>query len=247
MTLHVLSIIVTIVTLVIASWYDLKYREIPERLWIPAFIVSLVVIVLSGIDFLLVAISLIPALILLILMLLGMIGGADFIAMLLIGITSPYLNLLPISFITLFYSALIPSFITIYNAIVNVTMYRTVIKRLNCRPRTKFFMLFLGKPMRISEFMRSKFIYPLTLMRCLNDLEIECRTSFNVNEDHREHIKSLAVCLDRGYIRYDDMIMVTPALPHIVFITIGYVLALLTPTEIIYIIFSLLARLLRVA
>lgn len=242
---HLLSTAVTIATLAVASWYDLRSREIPEYIWVPAFVVSIAVALSTGTSVLIIVLSLIPALILLILTLLGMIGGADFIAILLVGISTPYLNILPVSFVTLLYSALIPSLLTVYNIIVNVARprYRSVFKNLKCRPRTKLLLMFLGKPMAVSRYLKSRFNYPLTLISCSDGAEVVCRTSFKVDEDYREHISRLAECLSKGYVRLDDHIVVTPALPHVVFITVGYVLALLTPREVIYTVFSLLVRL----
>lgn len=246
MDLSLIPILVTLLTLVIASLYDIKYREIPEYIWLPALIISLITLFMIKVDLIVLAISLIPALILFTLSFIGMIGGADFLAILLVGISTPYLNVIPISLLTLLYSALIPSFTIIYNVLINLIKYKELINNLKCGMSNKVLLIFLGRPMRIGDYVRSKFMYPLTLVRCSNEgSEIVCRTSFNIDEDYRDHIKNFKLCLSKGVLRTDDYVWVTPAFPHIVFITIGYVLSLITPNYVIYAIFNSLVNLIR--
>ncbi len=236
------SILITLATLLIASYYDVKTREIAEFLWIPALVISAILTYLTvKPNTLVIIFSLIPALLLLIFMLFGLIGGADFLAMLLIGISTPYLNVLPISLLTLLYSLLIPSAMIIYNFAVNVVRYWDAYLMLDCGTASKWVLLFLGRPMKVSSFIKSNFLYPLTVPRChLDDYDVICRTSFDINEDFKENINHVNICLSKGYLKYDDYIWVTPALPHVFFITIGYLLALITPEELIYSVFKVL-------
>lgn len=246
MDLPLIPVFATLSTLVVASLYDIKYREIPEHIWLPALIISLITLFIVKVDLIVLAISLIPALILFVLSLIGMMGGADFLAILLVGISTPYLNVIPISFLTLLYSALIPLFTIIHNAVDNLIKYKQLLNDLKCRTPSRVLLIFLGRPMRVSDYVRSRFMYPLTLIRCSNgDGEVICRTSFNINEDYRDHIKNFRTCLSKGVLSNDDYIWVTPAFPHIVFIAAGYVLSLITPSHIIYTIFSSLINLIR--
>jgi len=237
-----IPISVTLSTLIIATYYDLKSREISEYIWLPALIFSSIFTFLVVRPNILVLIfSLIPAVILLLLMLIGMIGGADFLAILLISISTPYLNIIPIPMLTLLFSALIPSLLVLYNLIINLTLNRGLIKSLECSSTHKLSLIFLSMPMKVSKFLKSKFMYPLTVFKCSsNDYVVKCRTSFNIEEDFKDHIRDVMKCLEFGYVRNDDYIWVTPALPHILFITIGYIISLVIPEEVIYKVFNLL-------
>jgi len=228
----------------LASFYDLKTREIRELLWLPAFIVTAVInFILIKPDTTAVILSIIPSLIVLALVVMKMMGGADFIAMLLVGLSMPYLKIFPISLLTLLYSSLIPATLAIYNIILNLSRYRDVYRKVRCDEGSKSFLLALGKPMRIRDFIRSKYLYPLTLIDCVNNTQkITCRSSFNIDEDYAEHIAHVRRCVESGYLDGDGFVWVTPALPHIVFITVGFILALLTPTEVILHILSILTH-----
>lgn len=238
---ELIPILATLVTLIIATYYDIKSREIAEFLWLPALVISVLsAYLISSPNLLVLIFSLMPALIMLALTLLGLIGGADFLAILLIGFSTPYLNVLPVSLLTLFYSALIPSTIVVYNFIVNTVKYRGIYLKLRCSSTPKWLLLFLGRPIKVSAFIKSKFLYPLTLFKCDSKThDVVCRSSFDIDEDFNEYVNQVKTCLSKGYLRPDDYIWVTPALPHILFITIGYLLALTTPKELIYSIFKL--------
>ncbi|MEM4498751.1 MAG: A24 family peptidase C-terminal domain-containing protein [Sulfolobales archaeon] len=238
---ELIPILATIATLIIATYYDIKSREIAEFLWVPALVISVLsAYFVSRPNLLVLIFSLMPALIVLVLVLLKLIGGADFLAILLIGLSTPYLNVLPISLLTLFYSALIPSTTIIYNFIINTVKYRGIYLKLKCDPTPKWLLLFLGRPIKVSAFIKSKFLYPLTVFECNSKTyDVMCRTSFDISEDFKEHINQVEKCLSKGYLRPEDHIWVTPALPHILFITVGYLLSLMTPKELIYGIFKL--------
>ncbi|MEM1982640.1 MAG: A24 family peptidase C-terminal domain-containing protein [Sulfolobales archaeon] len=243
----IIPISITLITLIIATFYDLKTREIREIIWVPALVFSAVFTYLIIRPSILVFIfSVIPAILLLILAVVGLIGGADFLAILLIGISTPILNVLPISLLTLFYSALIPSALIMYNLLVNTTVYIDEYKKLRCVGASKWLLLFLGKPMKVKVFTKSKFMYPLTVFRCNpNKCDVVCRSSFDIDEDFKNHINTISNYLSNGCIKEDDYIWVTPALPHILFITIGYLLALITPAELIYDVFNLVFGVVR--
>lgn len=242
-----IPVVATLITLVVASFYDLRTREIKEIIWIPALIVSAIFTYFVTKPSMLVFIfSIIPAALVFILMLLGLIGGADFLAMLLIGISTPLLNVLPIPLLTLLYSALIPSALVIYNLLINTVKYLNEYRKLECTNTSKWLLLLLGRPTKVRDFMRSKFMYPLTIFRCRpKKCEVICRSSFDINEDFKDHVNQVSAYLSSGYLSEDDYVWVTPALPHILFITIGYLLALITPGQLIYNAFNSVLSFLR--
>ncbi len=244
---ELIPISATLITLTVATYYDLRTREIAEFIWVPALLISVLsAYFISKPNVLVIAFSLLPALLLLIFTLLGLIGGADFLAMLLIGLSTPYFNVLPISLLTLLYSTLIPSTLVIRNFVLNLVKYRNLYEKLDCGKTPKWPLLFLGKPIKVEAFLKSKFMYPLTVFKCgPKNYSVVCRASFDINEDSREHVNQVSMCLNKGYLKADDRIWVTPALPHILFITIGYVLALITPEGLIYETFSLILGFLR--
>ncbi len=229
-TLIVASILVT---LTYASYRDIKYRNIPEVTWVPAIITSVIINILSGkYDPLHTALSMFPVLIVFVMSLLGMIGGADFLALLMIALAHPQFLVFPISLLTLLYSLLIPLGLMTYYALCNTLLYKPLLKKVRCKEGRKAYLIFFGRPMNVKEMLEKKFTYPLTIP--VGKGEFICRPSFSDDDEEEERIKErIKWAIAKGEIQSDEEIWVTPGLPHVVFFFIGYVLALLTPQHYI--------------
>ena len=92
MTIWLKSVIIASVasTLTYASLRDLRNREIPEITWLPSLAIVVILNVLHGnYDVIHTALSLLPAALLFAMAIFNMIGGADFLAVLLIGLAHP--------------------------------------------------------------------------------------------------------------------------------------------------------------
>ncbi|MCD6428631.1 MAG: hypothetical protein J7L12_03340 [Desulfurococcales archaeon] len=181
-------------------------------------------------DVLYLVFSLMPAALLLIMTLLGMIGGADFLAILLIGLAHPKFILIPISLLTLIYSLIIPLLLIIYYIICNLVRFRSILEEIKCITGKKAYLVLFGRPVKVRDFMNMKFTYLLTIPS--NDGFV-CRASFSLEEEEREAKELVAKYVSKNILSLNDYVWVTPALPHVLFILIGYVLALLTPEQII--------------
>ncbi len=229
-TLIITSILVT---LAYASYRDIKYRDIPEVTWVPAIIISIILNVLSSrYDFLHTALSMFPVLIVFVMSLLGMIGGADFLALLMIALAHPQFLIFPISLLTLLYSLLIPLGLMTYYALCNILLHRSLLNKIRCKEGRKMYLIFFGRPMNVEEMLEKKFTYPLTIP--VGKGEFICRPSFSDDDEEEERIKeSIKGAIVRGEIQGNERIWVTPGLPHVVFFFIGYILALLTPQHYI--------------
>ncbi len=218
------------VTLVYGAYRDIKYRDIPEVTWVPAIAAGITLNLMTGrFDIMHTLISLIPAIMLLILAFLGMMGGADFLAILTIGVVHPYFTLLPISLLTLGYSLIIPIFLMIYYLLRNVSMKNTL-QRIRCVEGRRTYLWFLGYPLRISEFLKRKFVYPLTIPA---EGGYICRSSFGEDEEEEKVRNTIVEKIKEGSLTPTDIIWVTPGLPHVVFFLIGYLLALVTPQNLL--------------
>ncbi len=174
--------------------------------------------------------SLMPAILLLIMALLGMIGGADFLAILLIGLAHPKFILIPVSLLTLIYSLIIPLLLIIYYVICNLVKFRDILQKIKCVTGRKAYLVLFGRPVKISDFMSMKFTYLLTIPS--NDGFV-CRASFSLEEEEEKAKELVAKYVSKNILSLNDYVWVTPALPHVLFILIGYVLALLTPEQLI--------------
>ncbi len=228
---EILVVASILTTLAYASYRDIKYRDIPEVTWVPAIIVSVVVNILTGkYDIMHTALSMFPVLIVFIMSLLGMIGGADFLALLTIAIAHPQFLLLPISLLTLMYSLLIPLGLMMYYALCNIILHRQLLNRIKCKEGRKSYLILFGRPMKAKELLEKKFTYPLTIP--VSKGEFICRPSFSDDDEEEERIKErIKGAIAKGELQSSEKLWVTPGLPHVVFFLIGYVLALLTPQQ----------------
>jgi len=229
---NVLIIVSVIVTLVYASYRDIKYRDIPEITWVPAIIISVSINVLLGnYDFVHTVLSMIPVIMVFIMSLLGLIGGADFLALLMIALAHPRFLVFPISLLTLLYSLLIPLGLMVYYVLCNVVLYRSSLNKIKCKEGRKAYLMLFGKPMDVRKLLEKKFTYPLTIP--LGKGEYVCRPSFSDDEEEERIRERIRGAMARGEIKEDETVWVTPGLPHVVFFLIGYILSLLTPQHYI--------------
>ena len=175
-------------------------------------------------------ISLIPALAVLALAFLDLIGGADFFALLLVSIAHPYFLFLPISLLTLFYSLLIPLGVLILFIAINLRHYKEL-KELRCINGSRYYLLLFGMPVKVKELFRRKFLYPLMLPEANG---FKCRASFTMDDEFEADIKkTYKALIAEGKITDELKVWATPGFPHVVFYLIGYVIALLTQQAIL--------------
>lgn len=233
-------IISTLLTLSYASASDLKFREVREYVWIPAAVVAVSANSLTG-NYNLLELSLasIPAVLVLILALLDMMGGADFLALLLITLAHPTVYPKPVTYLTLIYSLIIPVLLVLTNFMLglkNLNRYKSV----KCVNGSKSSLMIFGRPMRVSDFLNSRFTYLLTIPSELDTTLFECRKSFTMDDVYEEKLKnSVRELVEKGLLNPNDLVWVTPGLPQIVFYLLGYVAALITPDYLIRLIIPL--------
>ncbi len=229
----------TLLTLIYASYRDLKYRDIPELTWAPAAVLAIVLNLALGeySNLLYLVFSLMPAILLLTMSLLGMIGGADFLAILLVGLAHPKFTIIPISLLTLLYSLIIPLMLVIYYATYNLFKFRRTLSTIKCATGKKLYLILFGKPVKVRDFLNMRFTYLLTIPR---KSEFACRASFSMEEEEESARKLILKYINEGVLSPDDYIWITPALPHVFFILVGYILSLLTPEQLLVRILSII-------
>jgi len=175
-------------------------------------------------------ISLVPALAVLALALLDLIGGADFFALLLVSLAHPNFLILPVSLLTLFYSLLIPLGVLVWFVVLNLRHYREL-SSLRCVSGSRYYLLFFGRPMTVRELLGRKFTYPLMIP---DEGGYECRASFTMDDEVENNIrKAYEGMLANGEISEDSRVWATPGFPHILFYLIGYVMGVLTPQQLV--------------
>lgn len=227
-------LISTLLTLTYASISDVRSREVHELVWIPAIVIVVIVNAYLGMysNIPMLIFSLLPALLIFILSTTNLMGGADALALLLIGLAHPKFLVLPISFITLVVSLIPPILLMISYLVLNIVKNMYLFKKIKCTEgvRSKYLLMFLGKPMSIKSYLTSKFLYPLTIPK---DTGFHCRTMFSDDETEEAIKDEIINLVSRGVIDTNSKIIVTPALPHILFILLGYIVSVLTPQQLI--------------
>ncbi|MEM2020862.1 MAG: A24 family peptidase C-terminal domain-containing protein [Zestosphaera sp.] len=224
----------TLVTLSYASVTDLKHREVKEYVWVPATVVAVLLNTLLGRYGLLeLFLASLPAVLVLVLALLDMMGGADFLALLVVTLAHPRIYPKPVTYLTLIYSLAFPAALILWNLVQGLKNLNRF-KKVKCSRGSKFMLLFLGRPARVGDFLGSKFTYLLTIPSRPEEDLFECRMSFSMDDIHEEGLKEYVSELVRGgRLGLDELIWVTPGMPQIAFYLLGYIAALITPEALL--------------
>ncbi len=224
----------TLATLSYASLTDLKHREVKEYVWVPATVVAVILNTLLGrYDLLELFLASLPAVLVLVLALLDMMGGADFLALLVVTLAHPRIYPKPVTYLTLTYSLVIPAALILLNLVQGLRNFNRF-KRVKCSRGSKLMLLFLGRPARVGDFLRSKFTYLLTIPSRPGEDLFECRMSFSMDDAREEGLKDrVNELVKSGQLSFDDLIWVTPGMPQIAFYLLGYIAALVTPEALL--------------
>jgi len=225
-----LQISLTIVMLLHTSILDLKYREVDPKTWLlysplavflalnwrqvilPLYLYSFATSV--GVSYLFYRFSLI--------------GGADVIAMFLIAISNPEVPSLILRGLTLLgaepivvllYTSLSISVITLYNVFRNLRLSKELPKG------SKFKILVSGTRIKVRDFLKSKFMFPLTQVN--EDGSLTFRYTFEIDEDDGEWRRFFSELVRQGKISEDSYIWVSWGVPVIPFMLLGYLISVI--------------------
>ncbi len=229
------AIVATVlITLTYASYRDYKSREVPELTWLPGSVIVIAINITQGsYNLLELTISSIPVILVLILSIFDLMGGADFLALAFVFLAHPRVFPKPITFMTLTYSLIPPLALIIYNLLHNLRFLKQY-KTLVCVEGSKVGVYVFGKAVKVSQFLKSKFTYLLTIPEDVKKNAFKCRASFTLDDEYEESLKNVVrELIDTGRISENHILWVSPGLPHIVFYLIGYIASLLTPVELI--------------
>ncbi len=246
------KIIYGLVSLLVFSIYDLRYREIPDKyVWgflsgcILLFIFSLLICNTNyPLQFILIyiimSLVIVPGLFF-VLYKLDYIGEADFYVVLGLSILFPLGSIykyvvfyensmlihIPPILVMVLYSTAMLVVLTLLKGLVFGLAWKKYLPK-NLGIYKKILLLFIGKPMRIKDFLKSKHYYPLTVFKPSNEgVEVSYRLSFSVEEeDYRIHQNKLKELIDKGIVDPEQIIWVTYGIPYIVALLFGYLLLL---------------------
>lgn len=214
---------VVISTLVYASHRDLVSREIPEVSWIPAYLVALIGIALrppTSYSVVEVMLAALPSLVYFAFFITGLMGGADLLAM--VAITLAHLDKPLVPLFTFVLSSVAPLPLILANLIGNLTKYREVMRGINCVQGSKRVLYLVGRPTTVASFLSKKFAFLHTYP---SRGGFVCRSSVDVNIDFEEQRAGLVEAIGGGLIKPGDHVIYSPALPHVVFIALSYVIS----------------------
>lgn len=219
-----IPVIAVVLTLAYASYRDLVSREIPEVVWVPAYVVAVGNLILSGfsiISLIRASLALVPPLTYLTLFLLNAIGGADLLAILLISLTHLDKPLIPLA--TFVLSSLIPLPLIIVNVVLNVTKYSKVFEEIKCIRGNKKALYIVGRPIRVVDFVRKSFVFLHTIPAGEGFI---CSARAEADVDFEEQRRRVLEAVRSGFIREHDYVIYSPAIPHVVLIALSYIAVL---------------------
>lgn len=235
----------------IFSYYDVKYRDIPDRyVWISLF-VSIILFSISAVfyfstytEYLVIAYILLSLLLstglFTVMYLYGLIGKADVFIVSEIALLFPFIDIYELVYVKSSVFLNLPPVLPIilYSTIVSLAMalFKTLVVSIKYRslvPRElpffkKTLLALIGRPMKINEFLKTKHYYPLTIIEIRNGvLEKKIRFVFNVEEeDYSLYQEKYREMINSGYLSREDVIWVTYGIPFLVPLLVGFALFL---------------------
>lgn len=251
--IHVLidlvKIVFSLIVLFIFSIYDIKYRDIPD-IYVWSFLgisIVLFIFTITQYEFTVFLISFIMMSLLfgggvpLALYFLGYMGAADVIAIVSLAFLFPYTDIykyslltsgvegvhIPPIFVIILYSTIVYLVYLPFKIMYILLVHRDKLPR-NISYLLKLIYLLTGTPMKISDYLRKKHYYPLTVFK-ENDqgVEVIYRSSFSVEEDYIDHHENLKRLISKGKISPNNYIWVTYGIPYIVLLLFGLVMLLI--------------------
>ncbi len=231
----IVKISLTLVMLLYTSLLDIRSREVDPKIWvyfaIPIYASFLYQVIIEYEAFLKIAkihliILLLITAVLGLLYYTGLLGGGDLFALFIIASTHPEINgvLLkgspfPLSLQVLLFSSIIASFFSIYFCLYNMINNRDKLRK---EPLIyKLILCFTAIALPVKDVVKKRFWYPLE--RPWSDEKL---MFFKVEEDDLELIERLKEWA-REYDTMNVKIWVTYGSPFLVYILIGYIMAII--------------------
>ena len=243
----VYRILLASITLLYASYLDVKTREIPPKLWlvssmlaIPATIYEAYVFATHGfLDYVILSIvsSAVIVAALAAMMMKSLIGGADVLALAFLTVDMPWYPFslgakafVPIPLLTLFYATVIAALWIPFKVISNLSKeeFRSHARELGVGGLKFLRLAASAKAVKISDYMKMKFWYPLEVLEERNGrIKVTLRNTFSIDEEYQEHQEKIKRLVEKGLVSQDRLIFVTYGVPFLVYITLGFFLSLL--------------------
>lgn len=237
---------IALITLGYAAYTDIKTREITPWLWLVASVISfpltayeawfLVVKGYALFCILELIMALVPLPFIIYLFKKGLFGGADMLAYAFLTVDMPWYpiafglrSILPIPLLTLLYASLLVALSIPIKIVKNLSSRRfnEHAEEFGIKGLRKLRLAATASVMTIKEYLSKKFWYPLEVFEEEGDgVKKTLRPHFNVEEEYEDHQRALREMIEKGLVKEDELIFVTYGIPFIVFMFLGFVLAL---------------------
>jgi len=248
----VVKIMYTVLVLSWFSYYDIKYRDIPDRyVWL-SLIVSIILFIAS-IPFylgrfgyqLLIGYTVLSILLstgfFAMLYFMGFIGLADVFVVSEIALLFPLIDVYDIIYYKIEFPFHLPPVLPIilYSTISSliIMLFKSLfisIKHYDKLPQDiplskKIALMFMARPMTIRDFLSTKYYYPLTIFKIEdNVLKRITRLTFDVEEEeYWEYQEEFRKLVEEGLLSPDEYVWVTYGVPYMVPLLIGFILFLI--------------------
>ncbi|MEM0065505.1 MAG: hypothetical protein QW459_01245 [Sulfolobales archaeon] len=222
--LESIAVVALVITFAYAAYRDLRDREIPEVSWIPVYAIAILSTVFkptTNYSLLGVILAILPSAVYGILFVFGLIGGADLLAV--VAVSLVHLDEPIVPLFTFVLSSLLPLPLVLVNLVGNLTVHRSAMSSIKCVQGGKKVLYLVGRPINVATFLKKKFVFLHTYPSREGFI---CYSSVDVNIDFGKQRADVEEALNKGFIRLEDYLVYSPALPHILFIALSYVAAI---------------------
>jgi preflagellin peptidase FlaK len=137
----------------------------------------------------------------------------------------PGSGILPPSIMIVLYGSISVIILMIVNATFVLVKYKFIVARTPLKYAV--ILPFLGKPVRVSDYVEGKYrhYYPLQYYRVVNGgVVVEYKLVTRVLGEDGKDVSSL---LERGFVKPEDYIWVSPGIPFILYLLVGFIMLLI--------------------
>lgn len=252
---EIVKIASTLITLTMLSIQDWKTRELDGRIVYTYFLISVILFFISTITtrmslemLLFYAGFSITATsgLFIILYSIGLVGDGDVYVATALGLMFPYttiyhftpqsIGILPPCMVIVFYASLSALTLMIVNALYILVKHRDIVSRIPAEYR--FIVPFIGRPVKIHEYLQGKFkhYFPLQVFEVKDEkVLVNFKLFTSIKSEETLLLRDL---INKGLLNTNDYIWVTPGLPFIFYLLIGFIMMLIVADKPILLIAS---------
>ncbi|ABP96230.1 MULTISPECIES: A24 family peptidase C-terminal domain-containing protein [Metallosphaera] len=227
--IYLLQVLLSVVMLLHTSILDLRYREVDPKIWlIYSPLIAFLYFDIHEVNLFIYLYSIVAVLAVFFgFYVISFMGGADLFAIIILGLANASVH--PLLFSGLSQQGMEPLIVVLYSSVLivlsGIINFARNFKYTSGLPLgTRLVLSFTARRIKVKQFLRSKFLFPLTEIDESGSESL--RMGFSVDEDDSHWRDLYAKLVREGKLEEERYIWVAWGVPVLPFILLGYLISL---------------------